>query len=245
MHRIRGTKKQKQRITVFLVCNADGSEKLDATVIGHAETPIASRQAGFLGTRKGNLPVTYRHNQKAWMLSGIWYEFLGNLNRKMRLEGRRIALITDNCPSHPPAETPPKNYQGSLPPVLTHVKLIYLPKNTTPYLQPLDQGIIRSFKAGYRRKYAEHMVTFFNEKGHGSPPLDILQAILYISAAWEELPEALIFNCWQKTGIVRAQQKDSELEHYMDYESYMTYVETGTRFVYYWFTEPVATVFLT
>lgn len=92
MRRIRGTKKQKQRITVFLVCNADGSERFDAMVIGHAETPVAFRQAGFIGTRKGNLPLTYRHNDKAWMLSRIWYEFLENLNHKIKSEGRQIFL---------------------------------------------------------------------------------------------------------------------------------------------------------
>lgn len=42
---------------------------------------------------------------------------------------------------------PPKSYTGPPPPVLTHFKLVYLSKDTAPYLQPLDQDIIRSFKA--------------------------------------------------------------------------------------------------
>jgi len=33
----------------------------------------------------------------------------------MQNEGRRIALITDNCPSHPPPDLPPKDYHGPTP----------------------------------------------------------------------------------------------------------------------------------
>jgi len=95
---VRGTKKTKQRISVFLTCNADGSEKLEAMVIGRAATPVAFRQAGFVGAKRKNLSVAYRYNSKAWILSGIWYQYLGDLNRKMASQGRRIVLVTDNCP---------------------------------------------------------------------------------------------------------------------------------------------------
>ena len=52
--------------------------------------------------------------------------------------------------------------------------VIYLSKNTTPFVQPLDQGIIRSFKAAYRRKYAQYLVYIFNSTGETPPPIDIL-----------------------------------------------------------------------
>jgi len=51
---VRGTKKTKQRISVFLTCNADGSEKLEAMVIGRAATPVAFCQARYVE------PVAFR-----------------------------------------------------------------------------------------------------------------------------------------------------------------------------------------
>ena len=132
----------------------------------------------FRGINPQNLPVSYRYNKKAWMLSGIWYEFLSSLNKEMAKQKRQIALVTDNCPGHPRPENPPKDYTGPPPPILTHVKLVYLPKNTTPFFQPLDAGIIRSFKASYRRKYARKMVEYFNAcclaTRYSTPPMLVL-----------------------------------------------------------------------
>ena len=82
----RGKKKQKLRITVFLTVNAYGSEKTKAIVIERAHTPDAFRHTRI---NRDNLPVIYRHNKKAWMLSGLWYEYLTELNHDMALAGRK------------------------------------------------------------------------------------------------------------------------------------------------------------
>ena len=71
------------------------------------------------------------------------------------------------------------------------------PKNTTPYLQPLDQGIIRSFKASYRRHYAEYLVSYLDSNNSVPPEIDILQAIHLIATSWSDVPPKVIFNCWQ------------------------------------------------
>ena len=60
------------------------------------------------------------------------------LDRKFVTEGRKIALIVDNCPAHPDV------------PGLQAINLIFLPPNTTSRTQPMDQGVIRSLKAHYR-----------------------------------------------------------------------------------------------
>lgn len=164
------------------------------------------------------------------MLSGIWYEFLAKLNRQMAAQNRHIALVTDNCPSHPRPNSPPKAYCGPPPPVLTHVVLVYLPKNTTPFFQPLDQGIIRSFKASYRRKYAQKMVHYFNEHQKASPQLDILEAIYLIAEAWEELPQKVIYHCWVKAGILPCLSRDSPDHTVAPFEEYIQYLQTSTRF---------------
>ena len=58
------------------------------------------------------------------MLSSIWYEYLSTLNEDMKQQDRQITLVTDNCPSHPRPNQPPKGYDGPPPPNLTHVTLI-------------------------------------------------------------------------------------------------------------------------
>ena len=96
-----------------------------------------------------------------------------------------------------------------------------MPKNTTPYFQPLDQGIIRSLKVAYRRKYVENLVQVFNSLHQTPLQIDILQAIHFIVEAWLELPPTVIFNCWKQAGIHPALQKGSSY-----WSSYADYVES-------------------
>lgn len=130
-------------------------------VIHRVQTPLVFRHKKV---NPVNLPVIYRYNKKTWMLIDLWCEFLKPLNNEMRILQRHIALITENCPTHPRPNHPPQNYIRPDPThdQLTHITLIYLSPNTTSHLQPLDQGIIKVFKAAYKRKYAEHMVQYFN-----------------------------------------------------------------------------------
>ncbi len=68
----------------------------------------------------------------------IFMEWINGLNEK-KLMNRRILLILDNAPVHP--------FNIEYP----NIELLYLPPNTTSKIQPLDRGIIRSFKSIYRR----------------------------------------------------------------------------------------------
>ena len=51
----------------------------------------------------------------------------------------KALLILDNAPGHP--EPHEFNTEG--------IKVVYLPPNTRPLIQSLDQGIIRTFQAHY------------------------------------------------------------------------------------------------
>jgi hypothetical protein len=61
----------------------------------------------------------------------------------MALQNRKVLLIVDNASGH--------NVTPQLLVKLTHVELEYLEPNTTSKVQPADQGIIRTFKAKYRK----------------------------------------------------------------------------------------------
>ncbi|XP_050339526.1 tigger transposable element-derived protein 1-like [Bactrocera neohumeralis] len=54
-------------------------------------------------------------------------------------------LILDNAPAHPP------NLEKDILEELKFIKVLYLPPNTTPILQPMDQQVISNFKKLYTR----------------------------------------------------------------------------------------------
>ena len=70
----------------------------------------------------------------------------------MRKRERKIALVLDNCTAHPSVSD------------LTNVKLVLLPPNTTAKTQPIDAGVIRCFKAHYRKNLAKMCLLAFKEK---------------------------------------------------------------------------------
>ena len=66
--------------------------------------------------------------------------WMTDLNKTFESEKRKVALIIDNCPVHPIIDN------------LSHIKLVFLPPNSTSVSQPMDQGIIRCLKAHYRKR---------------------------------------------------------------------------------------------
>lgn len=104
---VRGTQKNKTRVTVLVTANADGSEKRQAMIINKSKTPVCFRTAKI---NPKNLPMEYRCNKKAWILSGLWYEYLHKLNTDMKSQNGKIALITDNAPTYPPPNQTPEDY---------------------------------------------------------------------------------------------------------------------------------------
>ncbi|POW17221.1 hypothetical protein PSTT_00543 [Puccinia striiformis] len=136
-----GLKGSKVRLTYHLCCNADGSDKLEPLVIGHAKKPrsFGKKQASFWG-------YDYHFNKTAWMTATIMSPWLQKLDNRFRQEKRHVLLLLDNFSAHL------KGLEGLC---LTNLKVEFLPPNLTSVLQPCDAGIIRAFKAYYRRQALE------------------------------------------------------------------------------------------
>jgi len=79
---LRGGKDEKTMITTFHIINEAGTDKRKIWVVGRAERPYWFHQQRV---NPDNLPVVYRFNKKAWLLTGLWYEFLRRLNEEMRI----------------------------------------------------------------------------------------------------------------------------------------------------------------
>ena len=107
----------------------------------------------------------------------------------MRTENRHILLLMDNFSGHTIGYEP-KN-----------IKLEYFEPNMTPFVQPCDAGIIRTFKALYRKSFNQRAIDR-NEAGEREIyKIDLLEAMLMAKKAWSKVSRETIKHCWGHTLI--------------------------------------------
>ena len=190
-----GQKAPKERVSILCAANMDGSEKLPLLVIGKFGQPRCFRCIR-------TLPVTYRHNKKAW-ISTLFEEWVRKLDRRLLLEGRSVALVLDNCSAHPHVISD-----------LRAITLFFLPPNTTSCLQPCDQGIIKNFKTIYRKQVLRKFISSFDETGSTDAHLkmSLLDALVMSAASWHDVTEATVQNCFRHAGFVKARPTASNPE---------------------------------
>ncbi|CAG8832485.1 12162_t:CDS:1, partial [Cetraspora pellucida] len=86
---------------------------------------------------------------------------------------------------------------------LQYVDVHFLPANTTSKIQPMDAGIIMSFKRHYRRHHIAWMLQQIETEYRAEDlKMDVLQAIRYTIQAWKEVTNDTIRNCWRHTNIL-------------------------------------------
>ena len=130
---------------------------------------------------------------------------LEKLNYIMTLENRIVLLILDNAPVHP------ENLVGKY----SNIKIAFLPKNTTSRLWPLDADIIKNCKVKHQKKLLRHTIARISNDRSASDiakEVDILQAITWVAAAWKEVSETTIKNCFAKCDIVQQVVENDECE---------------------------------
>ena len=149
---VAGRKKSKERITIMLTCNANGTEKLKPLLIHKYQNPRA-----IINVNKDTLKVKYYWNIKAWMQTTIFNDYLKDLNNEMKKQNRNILLLLDNAPTHSISESTN----------LTNVRVYFLPPNTTALLQPCDAGIINSFKVNYKKLFLQKKISDYEEERNG------------------------------------------------------------------------------
>ena len=192
-----GVRGKKVRLTYAFTSNADGSEKLPPLIIGKAWKPRA-----FRNKTGAQLGFYYRTNAKAWMTAKIYQEWLLEWDRTLRAKGRHILLLQDNFSGHiPPSEG------------LTNIQIENFAPNLTAHLQPMDQGIIKCFKAHYQAGYIQRSID--NYEGGVTPSniydIDQLDAMRLANCAWLEVDTTTIRHCWDKSGILPDTQHTASL----------------------------------
>lgn len=96
-----------------------------------------------------------------------------------------MILLVDNAASHT---------QGDL--QLRNVKLHFLPPNTTGHIQPMDAGIIKAFKAHYRKQLVAHYIDCAEK--NEDQTVNLREALHMVKRAWA----STISNCYKHVHIL-------------------------------------------
>ena len=142
--------KAKDRITAYICTNSDGSRKVPISIIG-----LSKKQRAFTCKQP---PCKYFHSKKAWSNTQLFERWVHEVFMPFILTFTRdkVARLVDNASSHDKILLPRK------------IELICLPPNSTSIHQPMGMGIIRAWKASYRRlmlrKVLQHIETVLERR---------------------------------------------------------------------------------
>ncbi|XP_018600856.2 tigger transposable element-derived protein 1-like [Scleropages formosus] len=187
----RGHKASKDRLTLLLGGNLEGDVKLKPLLVYHSETPRALK-----GVVKHTLPVIWRSNRKAWVTCDLFMDYIKNYFcpfvreycAKNSLDNKAI-LVLDNAPGHP---FHIEDYGN--------IHVVFLPPNTTFFLQPMDQGVLNTFKAYYVQLVMEHIVSRADANVTAMDiwrNFTIKQAIETIFTAWSMISKHTMNSAWK------------------------------------------------
>lgn len=187
----RGGKQSKERVTCAFFVNAAGGKEKPIVIIAKSANPCCFRGIRDLST----LPCTYFNQKKAWMDFGTLDQVLTKFNRSCQRKGRHVLLLLDNAPCHP------YDTKGKY----SNIKVVFLPPNCTSKLQPLDLGIIQSFKLKYTKLMMTHVISQIEDcetAGDVCKSINVLEAIRWIAQAWEAVEPSTIVKCFTRAGVL-------------------------------------------
>lgn len=140
--------RSQEKMTVAFGVSAAG-EKLNLQAIGASSQPASLKEVDPVLT----FGVYYHGQRKACQDSSTLMHFVNLMNHEARSRKQIWYILLDNCPSHMAAASildPSGSYDSGF--RVDSVVLIVLPPNSVSSLQPLQLGVIRSFKVAFRRE---------------------------------------------------------------------------------------------
>ena len=150
----------------------------------------ANRPRYFKNININKLPISWYSNRTAWMNSKISAEWLHEFDLIMKKQKRHSCFSSTMQPVHP---------QGV---ELENIKLKFFPVNTTAKIQPMDQGIIKTFKAYYRKHLVKHIiVNATTAMTVDDVNITALDAVYWIQTAWEMVTSTTIKNTFRSAGF--------------------------------------------
>ena len=93
-----GSAKRKDRLTLLIITNMDGSDHRKLSVIGKSKTPHCLQKKYKMQVK--DMAVDWYASKNAWMTGEIHHQIMTKLNNEMRLSNRHILYVCDNASSH-------------------------------------------------------------------------------------------------------------------------------------------------
>ncbi|KAE9528589.1 hypothetical protein AGLY_012164 [Aphis glycines] len=181
-----GGKKAKDRLTV-LMCGSMAGEIRKPLVIGKSKKPRCFKNMDI-----SSLLVIWKFNKKAWMTTEIMEQWLRYFNADMRSQNRNVLIFLDNAACHPKIE-------------LSNTKILMLPPNTTSITQPMDQGVIYTFKSYYRKLLLQSLLCKMDNCSSAhqlAKSISVLDAVNWIALACDNVKAECVQNCFHKAGFL-------------------------------------------
>ncbi|GAU92888.1 hypothetical protein RvY_04909 [Ramazzottius varieornatus] len=191
----------KDRITIFPLCSA-GGEKFALCVIGTAERRRAFQKNAVHGITVGEYGFSYYFNSTAWMTTAIFNSWLDWLNGEMVKQNRVVLLIVDNFIAH--------NVSSR-----SNVMLHFFPLNCTARAQPLDAGIIKTFKDSFKHHLFQlvfERIPIVNGVEDVVKRLTIFDAVDWSIEAWIDVKPSIVVNCFHKCKVASVKWQDAHSE---------------------------------
>lgn len=171
-HSIPEQDKNNARIILHFCTNSDGSERLPIWIIGNEEKPHALQVAGI---DIENLGCNWRCNENASMTEQIFEEWLYWFDMKMA--GRNVILLMDKFSPHQLAVRKVSSQ-------LQNTLVGWLPTTSATKYQPLNQGVIHTWKAYWKRQWLLHIMMEYNLGNDPVTTMTIITAIRWAVQAW-------------------------------------------------------------
>ena len=119
---------------------------------------------------------------------------MGKKTRLILSSSKQKGYLFENCPAHSGIKN------------ITYMDLISLPPNTTSVLQPMEQGVIRSLKADYRKKVTRLCIKAV-ESNRTLLKVNILQPMKYLALSWKVVSKETIISCFKKSNISQSNEQ--------------------------------------
>nr|XP_032835765.1 tigger transposable element-derived protein 1-like isoform X1 [Petromyzon marinus]XP_032835766.1 tigger transposable element-derived protein 1-like isoform X1 [Petromyzon marinus] len=191
----------KNHLTLLLCANASGDFKVKPLLVYHSENPQAFEKCKV---QKSQLNLMWTSNSKAWVTRILFVEWInevfGPAVKKYLLENNlplKVLLVMDNAPAHPPC------LEDDLLEEFEFIKVKFLPPNTTPLLQPMDQQVISNFKKLYTK--ALFQLCFEVTEGTNltlrefwKNHFHIINCLKIIDKAWDGVTKRTLNSAWRK-----------------------------------------------